>query len=136
MVSLQVEGLKVVIEYEQKQGRTVFDVHSDKTYGGMDLLSVDLKGKELPRLIEVKASKSEDSIPDCYNSEFIESFSGLRFRATHLYAVNIKEAGKPKLAIIPKKEIDKYAREHIKLTNIRLARGITKRIKEFRVKLA
>lgn len=129
MTSIQQKGLNVVMEYEKKQDRYPIDVHSDLNYAGMDIISIDIKKKQNPRLIEVKASNRPRSIPDAFISEFT---ANLKLRATHLYVVNFIDS-KPSLAIIPKKEVDKY--KHTIFPHVRFNNTLKTNIKEYRVKL-
>jgi len=129
MTSLQQKGIDVVIKYEKKQKRFPIDVHSDKNYAGMDILSIDLKKEQNPRLIEVKASNRPKSIPDAYISEFTAK---LKLRATHLYVVNFVD-GEPKLAIFSKKVVDKY--EHKVFEHVRCNNKLSTNIENYRVKL-
>jgi hypothetical protein len=129
MITLQQKGIDVVMKYEKKQKRFPIDVHNDKNYAGMDLLSIDLKKEQKPRLIEVKASNRPSSIPDAYISEFTAK---LKLRATHLYVVNFVN-GKPILAIFPKKEVDKY--KHTVFEHVRFSNTLKTNIEKFRVKL-
>ena len=129
MTSLQQKGIDVVIKYEKKQKRFPVDVHKNKEYAGMDIISIDVKMGQNPRLIEVKASNSASNIPDAYISEFT---ANLKLRATHLYVVNFVD-GKPKLAIFPKKEVDKY--KHKVFEHVRFNNTLKTNIKNYRVKL-
>jgi hypothetical protein len=129
MTSLQQKGIDVVMKYERKQKRFPLDVHKDKNYVGMDIISVDIKKKQNPRLIEVKSSNDPKSIPDAFITEVTEN---LKLRATHLYVVNFVN-GKPKLAIIPKNEVDKH--KHSVFPHVRFSSSLKTHIDDFRVEL-
>lgn len=129
MISLQQKGINVVLKYEKKEKRFPLDVHNDKNYAGMDVISIDIKKEQKPRLIEVKSSNGPKSIPDAFITEFTEN---LKFRPTHLYVVNFVN-GKPKLAIIPKKEVDKYT--HTVFPHVRFNNTLKTNIENYRVKL-
>lgn len=119
-------GVSFVLDYEKKEGRSPTDVSKKRKFVGFDIMSVSPK-EEDHRTIEVKTTKGI-GIPDAFGNEFTRE---LRFVATHLYVVCIAKEGETvnSLHIIPKKEIDKYNKNHKISQHIRFASQLTTRLK-------
>lgn len=125
-MSISKKAVKLVLEYEESEGRNPVDVSSGQ-HIGYDILSVDSDGED-HRTIEVKGGSS-GGIPDAFETEFTRK---LKFVATHLYFVLFgDEEKKGKIHIIPKKEIDKYSDQHREVSHIKFASGLQNSIDDF-----
>ena len=97
------KAVKIVLEYEIKQGREPIDMQTNSKFKGFDVLSFS-KDKTDIRVIEVKGTAVKGwGIPDLYENELTRT---KKLVATHLYLVKFNPETKEfeKLFIIPSGE--------------------------------
>ena len=80
-------AIKRVIDYEKSLGNEVIDAQNVRNLKGFDLISIS-NDKKSVKLIEVKGTKTENAIPDFFETEFTRQ---KRLIATHLYIVHITQ---------------------------------------------
>ena len=106
--SLSRKAVRFAIDFEEKNGRMVVDVQSDRKFRGFDIFSFSKDKKDI-RTIEVKGTAGK-GIPDCFETEFTRD---KRLIATHMYVVSYENEEKPKLFAIP---ASAFKPEHLKTT--------------------
>lgn len=122
------KAVRFVIKYEEKQGREVVDVQSDRKFRGFDLFSFSANKKDI-RTIEVKGTKS-NGIPDCFETEFTRN---KRLIATHMYVVSFRNPKYPALYAIPASE---FLPEHLKETmHYKISTTFTKNLDKYRINI-
>mgnify|MGYP001613299699 FL=1 len=102
--SVSRKAVKIVMDYERKQGREPIDTQTNAKFKGFDVLSFSKDKKEI-RAIEVKGTAVENwGIPDLHENELTR---GKKLVATHLYLVKFKAGTREfeKLFIIPSSKL-------------------------------
>ena len=129
------KAVKIVIDYEVKQGREPVDVHSNRRFKGCDILSFSKDKKDI-RVIEVKGTAVKNwGIPDLAENEVTRSG---QLVATHLYLVKFNPNTKDfeKLFIIPASEFS--AEDFIEFRTYRIKSNLYTRnnnLKKFKVEI-
>lgn len=127
MPSIAKQAVEYVIEYEEKLGRNVVDVQSNRNFRGFDLFSLSKKDKTDIKTIEVKGTNSSAGIPDCFETEFTRS---KRLIATHMYVVSFSNPKKIVLYIIPASAFKpEYLSEVI---HYKICRELTNKLEQFK----
>jgi hypothetical protein len=121
-------AVRIVRSHLEDQGYECEDVSRNTEYLGFDILAK--KGSSTLK-IEVKGSSKESGIPDCYWNEFD---SQQRLIADYLYIVRLNRTSRSKrIEVLSKKEVDRYASEHIPLRRIRMAARLKTDLKNGRI---
>lgn len=121
--------MQVVKTYLSSLGYNCKDVsRRGGEYEGFDILaqkgSVSLK-------VEVKGSSNESGIPDCYVNEFDVR---QRLIADFIYIARFDhELRLKRIEVLSKKEVDRYAKEHVPLRRIRIAPKLKTDLKNGRI---
>ena len=128
MPSISKQAVEYVIDYEEKLGRNVVDVQSNRNFRGFDLFSFSKKDKNDIKTIEVKGTNSSTGIPDCFETEFTRS---KKLIATHMYVVSFANLRNPVLYIIP---ANAFKPEHLsEVVHYKICREFTNKLEQYKV---